>query len=122
MSCLEQVRELYDPLPYWLEVLASEADRTTQGKAAKRIGYSAAVVCNVLKGTYKGDLKAVKSAVLDTLMRGTLDCPVLGEISGEDCRVHQQKPFAATSSHRVQVYRACRAGCPHSRIAKGDED
>jgi hypothetical protein len=118
MSWLDQARSFWSPLPDWVEALAEEADRSNQAKAARRISYSSSVVSTILKNAYSGDLKAVEQAVRDGLMRGTVDCPVKGEISGTECRSHQLAPFAATSSRRVQLYRACRSGCPHSRLGE----
>ena len=104
----------------WLVALAEACDQETQGKAARRIGYSAATVSFVLNGRYTGDLKAVEAAVRDALMRGTLACPLLGEILGEACRHNQALPYSATNPQRVALFRACRNGCVHSRIEAGE--
>ena len=102
-----------------VERLLQECQRTSQAKAAARIGYSPAVVNQVLRGTYKGDLKAVKKAIEGALMGATVACPVLGELPSNKCLLIQAQPFAATNPTRVQLYQACRAGCRHSRIGGG---
>jgi hypothetical protein len=102
----------------WLERLRAECGRISQSKVSVVIGYSPAVVNQVLKGTYKGDLKAVQKAVEGALMGATVKCPVLGALASNRCLEIQGQPFAATSPTRVALYRACRAGCPNSRLSQ----
>jgi len=116
MSALLKIASAWPTQPDWLVALAEACDEATQAAAARRIGYSGATVSFVLNGRYTGDLKAVEAAVRDALMRGTVDCPVLGEILGEDCRKHQAAPFNAGNPQRIATFRACRNGCPHSRL------
>ncbi|TWB58713.1 hypothetical protein [Nitrospirillum viridazoti] len=118
MSALSSATEAWGTPPAWVEALARECDSSNQRRAALRVGYSAATVSMVLSNRYKGDLKAVEAAVRDTLMRSTVTCPALGEISGEDCRRHQAAPFSAINPSAVAVFRACRGGCCHSRIGE----
>lgn len=116
MSALAKIAAAWSIQPDWLIALAEACDAENQAKAARRIGYSAATVSFVLNGRYTGDLTAVEAAVRDALMRGTVVCPVLGEIPGEDCRKHQATKYSASNPQRIAVFRACRNGCPHSRI------
>lgn len=102
-------------VPDWIAALDAACRRESQKRVAERIGYSAAVVNQVLKGTYKGDLGAVEQAVRGALLHATVDCPVCGELPANKCLEYQRLPFAATNPQRVQLYRACRSGCPHSR-------
>lgn len=107
-----------DALPDWVEELAVEATATSLKAAAKRIGYSDAVLSHVFSGRYAGDLARVEEKVRGALMGATVQCPVLGEIGRDHCLDQQRMPFSATSSIRSKLYRACRSGCPHSRIKK----
>lgn len=102
--------------PAWITVLAEECDLTSQARAGRRIGYSASVVNGALKRSYKGSLSDVQRAVEGALMGATVDCPVLGEIPKNQCLEYQRQPLAATNPVRVRLWRACRGGCPHSRI------
>ena len=102
--------------PDWIEELARQCEATSQKKVAKALGVSAAMVNQTLKGTYPGDLKALESRVRGAYLAGVVECPVLGELSSKDCQDWQRKPFAATNPLRVQMYRACRDGCPHSSL------
>jgi DNA-binding transcriptional regulator YdaS (Cro superfamily) len=104
----------------WVEVLRAACAVSTQGSVATRLGYSAAVVNQVLKGTYKGDLQRVQRAVEGALMGSVVDCPIVGQIPRQRCVEHQRAPFRATNPSAVQLYRACRGGCVHSLIKTGD--
>lgn len=106
-------------LPDWVRVLAEAADRTSQAKAAAAVGYSAATVSYVLKGTYTGDLTKVEQAVRASLMEADVECPELGTLRLADCLDWQTKAAAyePTSSRRLLMYRACNA-CP--RVMGGE--
>jgi len=98
----------------WIEVLRAACADTTQAAVARRLGYRhSSVVSQVLAGKYRGRLDRVEARVRGELMRLTLACPVLGEISTRQCQDEQRKPFAATSHVRVALYKACR-GCGHA--------
>lgn len=105
-----------DALPDWVEELAKEATSTSAVETAKKIGYSAAVLSHVFANAYTGDLTRVEEKVRGALMGATVDCDVLGQIGRDHCLDQQRKPFTATSSIRSKLFRACRGGCPHSRI------
>ena len=100
----------------WLAALRAECAVSTQARVAARIGYSAAVVNQVLKGTYKGDVNRVREAVEGGLLGAAVECPVLGELARHRCLENQRRAFGATNPVRVELYRACRSGCPHSRV------
>ncbi|WP_425087017.1 transcriptional regulator [Stappia sp.] len=105
--------------PDWIAELASLADRDGLSGAGKRIGYSPAVVSQVINARYPGDLEKVEERVRGALMGLSVDCPVLGDLSRNQCLDWQKKPYASTSAHRVRMFRACRSGCPHSRVKGG---
>jgi hypothetical protein len=105
-------------VPDWVEELAKLAGRASAKVAAERIGYSIAVVSNVIANKYPGDLGRVEEKVRGALMGATVSCPVLGEIGRDVCLDEQKKPFSASSSIRAKLYRACRAGCEHARLKR----
>lgn len=111
-----------DTAPDWVLVLAEACARTSQSAVAKRVGYSAPTISAVLGNAYKGNMPKVEDAVRWQLIGDTVSCPMLGAIRKTECLEWQSKPYAATSSHRVAMYRACRDGCPHSRIASTTEE
>lgn len=107
--------------PNWVAALAAEVERTSGVRVAARISYSGAVVSQVLRRSYAGDMARVEAAVRGALMGETVDCPVLSEIGRDRCLREQDMPRATTSAVRTRLYHACRSGCPHSRI-RGAED
>jgi hypothetical protein len=104
--------------PDWVTVLAEECDRASQERAGKAIGRSAALVNQVLKRRYPGDLTAVEERVKAAFLAATVVCPELGEIPTINCLDHQghAKRGNRGSTFRVAMHRACRTQCPHSRI------
>jgi hypothetical protein len=124
MSALEKAREAWGPaLPNWVEALAIECDRTSQGKTAARIGRSGSLVSNVLGKKYPGDMAAVEETVRGALMGETLMCPVMGEINKKTCRDWRGRSgtFSARNTRAVQMYRACNR-CPRNMATEGKAD
>jgi len=103
-------------VPDWVAELAQLADREGLKAAAARVNYSPSAISNVINGRYQGDLGRVEECVRGALMGATVDCPALGLIGRDACLEWQKRPFSPSSSIRVQVYRACRSGCPHSKL------
>lgn len=100
----------------WLTVLREACAASSQAAVARRLDYSAAVVNQVLKGTYTGDLRSVRKAVEGALMGLTVNCPVIGELPRHRCLEYQRRGFAATNPLRVALAQACPT-CPHRRGA-----
>ncbi|MBB4199095.1 hypothetical protein CCR94_16485 [Rhodoblastus sphagnicola] len=109
-------------LPDWVRVLAEEANRSSGSEVARRLGYSPAVVTGVINGTYPGDMGTVEARVRGALMNETVDCPVLGELTRDRCLSEQKMRRIGSSSLRARISRACRSGCPHSRLSKRDDE
>jgi hypothetical protein len=110
----------------WVDVppevmaLAEEANATSGAAAAKRIGYSGALVTQVVGKKYPGDLASVFAKIRGALMGETVTCPVLGEIQRDHCLDEQKRPFTATNSTRARLWRACQT-CPNNRASlKGE--
>lgn len=103
-------------IPDWVQRLAQECASSSQNKVAVHLGRSAALVSNVLRGKYKGDMGAVEDVVRGRFMRATVLCPALGEISTATCRdwMALSRSYGNETSERVRMYRACRA-CPRMK-------
>ena len=110
-----------EPLPVWIQVLAEACDDRSQKAVADQVQYSPGVISTVLSNCYRGDVNAIQKAVEGALMNVTVQCPVAGEIGMQQCQAFQRRPFKATNSQRVMLFRACRSGCPHSRHTPGGE-
>lgn len=98
----------------WIASLRQACEASSQSAVATRIGMSPAVVNQVLKGTYLGNLSNVQKRVEGVLMGVSIDCPIIGEIPLNICVDNQSRPFAATNPMRVRLHRACKA-CPNRR-------
>ncbi|MBP0483966.1 hypothetical protein [Sagittula salina] len=117
MSALEKARSAWgEDMPNWVRALAEECDRSSQNKAADRIGRSPSLVSNVLAAKYAGDMAAVEDLVRGILLSETLACPALGEIGKKDCRDWRTKAreFRNVNTLYVQMFRACNR-CPRHR-------
>ena len=103
-------------LPDWVLCLAEEASRTSQNRAAKRIGYTAAVVHGVLRNSYGGSTALVEERVRGALMSATVPCPALGDIGTHICRDWRDRArkFSSHNTLAVRMFRACRS-CPRFR-------
>jgi len=104
--------------PDWVIALAVECDRTNQTRTGELLGVSGALVNQVLRAAYgmngkPGRLDLFAQRVRGELLKETVNCPVLRVISARRCLDEQAKPYANTNPLRVQVYKACRAGCPN---------
>ena len=98
--------------PEWITVLAETCDRSSQTAVARRLGYTNAVVSAALANGYSGRLDRLEQKVRGELMRETVICPVLGEISKRKCLDAQGRPYAATNVLRLELRRACPL-CPY---------
>ncbi|MGD9862565.1 MAG: hypothetical protein AB7S99_05065 [Pseudodonghicola sp.] len=113
-SPLDIARDAWgDPVPDWIEVLATQCMETSQAKVASRIGYSGSMVSQLLRAKYKGDVGAVETAVRGAWMGATVTCPALGTLPTDICMDWQKKAkkFVPSNSHRARMFRACRS-CP----------
>lgn len=113
----DKAREAWgEGLPPEVAVLAEFADARTATAAAAAIGCSPGLVSHVLANRYPGSMPTVIEKIRGALMGHVVACPVLGEIGRDHCLQEQGRPFATTNAARARVYRACRSGCPHSRL------
>ena len=104
----------------WLTVLRKTCDETSQAAVARRLGVSPALVNQLLKGSYKGDIERLQKLVEGSLMNQFVMCPVLDKMAKHKCQAHQERTleYAVANPIYVQLYRACRAGCLHSKLTK----
>lgn len=107
----------------WIDLLRRECHRPgqSQNRVARRLGVSPAMVNQILSGKYRGNYDTLANRVRGELMGHSVECPVLGPISRRVCQDWQEKPLETTNQLRVMVYRACRAGCPHSKLTTEED-
>lgn len=106
-----------DSAPVWVRLLATACDETSQKKTAVKISRSSALVNQVLKGKYPGDLTDVQNRV-EKVFGIKIPCPELGDIEGAACLVNQQKKYNPANHAAVSLFVACRR-CPHNISCKG---
>jgi len=107
----------------WTAILRSACDATSQARVGRRLrdaggdSYpSDSVVSQVLAGKYPGRTERLRALVEGVYGGVVVACPMLGNLPLHECIGHQVRPFATTNPQRVALYRACRGGCPHSRL------
>lgn len=104
----------------WLDTLRSACAASSQAAIARRLDVSAAMVSQALKGTYKGNLNRLQTKVEGILQTKTVDCPVMDNLPRHKCQEYQDRDPKLTYGNPLilQFYRACRSGCPHSKLPK----
>jgi len=104
----------------WQKTLRDACDRTSQTEVARRLGVSPAMVNQALRDQYRGDLERLQALVEGALGGQTVTCPVVGPLRKDKCLDHQgrDRKFATANPLKSQLYRACRSGCPHSKLPK----
>lgn len=92
-------------------MLRAECARTTQRAVAERLGVSQSVVNQTLRGKYRGRLDRLEQRVRGELMRQTIECPVLGDLSRLRCQDIQEAQRRASWVNN-DVRRALAGSCP----------
>lgn len=102
----------------WMSALREAIARTSQAAVARQLGVSPAMIGLTLKGQYIGNLPRLQTLVEGSILADTVSCPVLGELPKHKCLQHQERDrkFATANPLKAQLYRACRSGCPYSRL------
>ncbi|MGF1775874.1 hypothetical protein [Vibrio nomapromontoriensis] len=102
----------------WLQALKAEIDKpgNSQSKVAKQLGISTSKLSQTLRGVYPGSVDDIRVKVEGMYMTKTVMCPVKGQLLVNECAENQQRPFSSSNRERVRLYKACRAGCPHSSL------
>lgn len=106
-------------VPDWVAAMAQACADSSQNAVAARLDRSAALVSQVLRRKYPGDLSAVEERVRGVLMAKAVACPALGTLPVHECQDWRIKArtFSNHNGVRVRMYRACRR-CPINRKEK----
>lgn len=110
----------------WIDTLRRECDQTSQAKVSARLrqtdGFpSSSVINQVLHNKYPGRTDRLKAIVEGVYLHTIVNCPVLDEITTDQCADHQSRPFANTNPTRIRLWQACRSGCPHSKLEQNHD-
>lgn len=108
-----------DPLPNWIETLALACINTSQAKVAKKLDRSPALVSQLLRNKYPGNLDGLRERVMGVFMDGRVACPGLGEIAVQLCQDWRAKSgnLEMGGPQRARMFRACNR-CPRNQKAK----
>jgi hypothetical protein len=109
-------------MPNWIVRLSEECAKSSQNKVAAQMGRSAALISQVLRNKYPGDLHAVEELFRGNFMAETVLCPALGALPMHECHgwMSKARNFNPANSLRVRMYRACKR-CPRFTKGEGDE-
>lgn len=88
----------------------------TQTAVADELGVSAAVVNNLLKDRYLGNVALMADRIRGQFMAETVVCPVQGVLSRRNCLDYQARPLVFTNATRVRLHQACKT-CPNRKEA-----
>ncbi len=96
--------------PHFIQQLATLVNDTGScSAAAKRLNVSRTTVSLLLSNKYTAGTVEIAETISHALDK--IDCPVLGEITGDECQKHRNAKFTPSNPQRVQLFRACQ-GCP----------
>lgn len=99
------------------DALRAACKQTSQVQVAALLGYSAPLVNQVLKGTYKGSLENVERAIRANLMHELRECEAFGEIKLSRCFELQAQLSALSSPTTARLRQTCPV-CPHFKGAQ----
>lgn len=86
----------------------------TQTAVARDLGVSVAVVNQLLRGRYLGDVKTMGERIRGRYMAETVQCPVMGPLGRDSCQEYQRAKPAHTNPMRARLAAACKT-CPNRR-------
>ncbi|MYM32234.1 XRE family transcriptional regulator [Duganella sp. CY15W] len=104
--------------PRWLRLLRAEADKTSIGRAAIRVGYSRTAVSQALSGKYPGDMAKLERMVLNALeLPMAVACPhLLLNLPTTMCHGFSSKAAPTHNPVQMMHWRACQI-CPNKSDA-----
>ena len=104
----------------WMHALRNAIAKQGLAPVARQLGVSPSLISQAVKGVYKGNIARLQTLVEGSLLTETVSCPVLGDLAKHKCLQHQERPraFATANPIKAQLYRACRAGCPYSKLSR----
>jgi len=102
----------------WLEVLRQQVAEHGQPKVAKMLGVSTACVSQVVNEKYPGDMSRIEKLVEGAFLQKCVNCPVLGQLPLHECMKHQARKGISSNPLYMQLYKACRSGCPYSSLSE----
>lgn len=81
----------------------------TQTKVAAELHVSGAVVSQLLRDAYLGDVATLAVRIRGQYMAETVSCPVMGTLGRNHCLDYQGRPLAFTNPQRAALFKACKS-------------
>lgn len=105
--------------PEFIQQLAALVEETgSRAAAAKKLSglmtkgkVSRTSVSLLLDNKYTAEIGEIEQKISAALC--IVSCPVLGEITSEECQKHREAKFTPSNPQRIQLFRACQ-GCPRN--------
>lgn len=88
----------------------------SQARVAEELGVSTAVVSQLLRDRYAGDVSGMETRIRGQFMAETLQCPVMGVLGRRTCLDYQANPMF-TNPIRAALASAC-PKCPNRKDAR----
>lgn len=106
--------------PRWLELIRTEAERTSKAAVAIRLDYSRTTISLVLAGKYPGRLDKLEMKAIKVLEPPVIvACPHLGQdIPIEQCKQYSLRKVPTHNPQKMTHWRACQE-CQNK--CKGDQ-
>lgn len=89
----------------------------SQTKVAAELGASGAVVSQLLRDAYPGDVPTYASRIRGLYMAETVQCPVMGTLGRNHCLDYQARPLAFTNPQRAALFQACKSCLNRKELA-----
>ncbi len=104
----------------WLDTLRKACEETNPNFVARQLNVPLRMIDRALKGKYKDSSKRLQTWVEGVLQGKTVDCPVIDNLPKHKCLEYQTRDpkFATANPLSIRLYRACRSGCPHSKLPR----
>lgn len=120
---MEIAHDGWGKVPDWIAALVRACDVASQNQVARRLGYTPAVVSQVIRNRYGAQMGAIEERVRAIYLGGDLDCPALGTIGSETCLRwrDRSKALSSASPAIVRMFRACQV-CHRNARRREEED
>lgn len=104
-------------MPAWVKALAEECDRTSQEKAARRIGTTGSTINMVLGKKYRAGTDRIERKVRALLMHETCHCPFYrAEIRKADCDTWRARKSPTYSPQAFRLWQSCQTCLENQQI------
>lgn len=100
------------PPEFITSLAAAVKDLGSKAAAAKAIGISRTAVSRLLDNKYDSpSTDKIEKTIMEYC--GSVTCPILGELTSDQCKYNRDQPYIATNPQRNALYKACRQ-CKHN--------